>query len=99
MTSTIVVRLPSPARDRVIRVTNVHFAADNKAIAKFFNGYAILDQYRTTNVRIGTKSVVYVLFATVADKIRSFELGGSMLFDREIKIHPAPHGNYTRTSA
>jgi hypothetical protein len=86
-------------RPRAIASFASHFAADSKAIAKFFNGYAILDQYRTTNVRIGTKSVVYVLFATVADKIRSFELSRSMLFDREIKIQPAPHGNYTRTSS
>jgi hypothetical protein len=89
MASNIVVRLPPPARDRVVRMTNVHFAADNKVIDKFFAGYTIQDQYRTTNVRI----------STVADKIRSLELSGSMLFDREIKIQPAPHGNYTRKSA
>jgi hypothetical protein len=99
MASNIVVRLPPPARDRVVRMTNVHFAADNKVIDKFFAGYTIQDQYRTTNVRIGTRSVVYVLFSTVADKIRSLELSGSMLFDREIKIQPAPHGNYTHKSA
>jgi hypothetical protein len=96
MSSSIVVRLPSPAHDRVIYVTNVHFAADSKTLEELFESYAIQDQHRTTNTCIGTKSVVYVLFATVADKIRSFELSGSMLFDREIKIQPAPQGNYTR---
>ncbi|KAH7074071.1 hypothetical protein FB567DRAFT_610949 [Paraphoma chrysanthemicola] len=86
--------LPLPARNRVIRITNVHFDADENTIKDFFQGYDIQDQYRTINTRIGTKSIVYVLFAQGADKIRACSLSNSTIFDRVIKIQPAPSGNY-----
>jgi hypothetical protein len=86
--------LAEPARNRIIRLTNVHFDADEKAIEDFFTGFEIADQVRAVNTRTGTKSVVYVLFATVADRIRAQPMSGSRVFDREIKIQPAPKGNY-----
>jgi hypothetical protein len=86
--------LPEPARNRIVRITNVHFDASSSTIEHFFEGYLIQDQYRTINSRSGTKSIAYVLFATAADRVRSCELSGSMLCGREVKIQPAPRGNY-----
>jgi hypothetical protein len=86
--------LAEPARNRIIRLTNVHFDADEEVIKDFFIGFEIQDQVRAVNIRTGTKSVVYVLFATVADRIRAQPMSGSHVLDREIKIQPAPKGNY-----
>ncbi|KAH7069923.1 hypothetical protein BKA63DRAFT_580248 [Paraphoma chrysanthemicola] len=88
------IELPLPARNRVIRMTNVHFDANEDTIIDFFQGCDIQDQYRTVNTRIGTKSIVYVLFAAGADKIRACSLSNSTILDRVIKIQPAPSGNY-----
>jgi hypothetical protein len=90
--------LTEPARDRIIRITNVHFNADEQFIVNIFDGFAIVDQFRTTNTGTGTNSVLYILFKTIADRIRSTELNGLTIVDREIKIQPARDGNFTRKS-
>jgi len=96
MTSTL--SLSEPARDRIIRITNVHFKADAQFIVNMFDGFTIVDQMRTVNTRTGTNSVVYILFGTIADRIRSTELNGLTIVDREIKIQPAREGNFARKS-
>jgi len=89
--------LLEPARTRIIRLTNVHFDADKEVIEKFFAGYTIEDQFRTVNSRTGIKSVVYVLFANVSDRIRAcHEKSGHKILGRSIKIQPAQIGNYER---
>jgi hypothetical protein len=85
-----------PPCNRVIRITNVHFGADEDTIRDFFTGYTIEDQYRAINTRTRTKSIVYVLFATGVDKIRACNLSGGSILGRVIKIQPAPSGNYRR---
>jgi hypothetical protein len=95
----VVFSLPEPARKRIIRVTNVHFDASSSDIEHVFEGYTMQDQYRIYNSSNGTKSIVYVFFATAADRIRSCALNGSMLFGREVRIQPAPHSNYERKLA
>ncbi|KAH3981209.1 hypothetical protein HBH70_214040 [Parastagonospora nodorum] len=87
--------LTEPARDRIIRITNVHFHADEQFIVNIFEGFAIVDQFRTINTRTSTNSVLYILFKTIADRIRSTELNGLTIVDREIKIQPARNGNFT----
>ncbi|KAF2030472.1 hypothetical protein EK21DRAFT_88976 [Setomelanomma holmii] len=83
-----------PASNRVIRITNVHYDADKDVIDDLFNGYKILDQFRTINPRVGTKSVVYVLFARAADKIRATSVSGRNVLGRKIKLQHALTGNY-----
>lgn len=87
-------QLAQPARDRIVRMTNVHFDVGEQAIKDLFKDFTVVDQCRTVNSRTGTRSVVYVLFATVADRIRAVKLTGANLLDRIIKIQPAPNGNY-----
>ncbi|KAF2825474.1 hypothetical protein CC86DRAFT_383348 [Ophiobolus disseminans] len=86
--------LAEPARTRIIRLTNVHFSADKAVIEKFFADYTIEDQMRTINSRTGHKSIVYVLFASVADRLRACKKTDRNILDRIIKIQPAPTGNY-----
>lgn len=87
-------KLPEPARDRIIRMVNVHFDADENVINEFFDGFEILDQIRANNVRTGTNSIIYILFASIADKIRAGTLSGHELVGREINIQPARDGNF-----
>lgn len=87
------------ANDRVIRITNVHYDATPEHISKFFSGFTIIDQIRDQNVRTGTYSVVYVLFATQTERIEAERLSGQYIFDRLIKIQPAPKGKYTSECA
>jgi hypothetical protein len=47
-------------------------------------------------LKTGTKSIVYILFASVADKIRASDLSGYVLIDRGINIQPAQTGNFAR---
>jgi hypothetical protein len=89
-------RLPEPATDRIVRVTNVHFETDEKVMKTFFDGLEIVDQFRTNNTRTGTKSIVYILFASIADKMRASDLSGYELIDRDVNIQPAKSGNFTR---
>lgn len=96
MASTIA--LSEPARDRIIRMTDVHFDADKELIVNVFDGFTIVDQMRTVNTRTGTSAVVYILFGTIADRICSTELNGLTIVDREIKIQPAREGNFARKS-
>jgi hypothetical protein len=66
---------------------------------ELFDGYTILDQFRTINTRTGTRSAVYILFASIADRIRSSELSGHTIIDRKIKIQPARDGSFARKFA
>jgi hypothetical protein len=91
-----VLHLPQPARNRIVRMTNVHFDVDEQAIKDLLKDFTIENQCRATNTRTGTLSVVYVLFATVVDRIRAAELDRITLLDRKIKIQPAHIGNYER---
>lgn len=77
-------------------MTNVHFDVGEQTIKELFKDFTVVDQTRTVNTRTGTRSVVYVLFATIADGIRAVELTGANLIDRIIKVQPAPNGNYKR---
>lgn len=59
----------------------------------FFDGYTIDDTFRTANTRTDTFSVVYALFATVAERIRASDKDGSIIRSRAVKIMPAASGN------
>jgi len=53
----------------VIRLTNVHYEADENFIKDFFQGYKILDQVRTENPRTRTRSTVYIMVASVQERV------------------------------
>jgi hypothetical protein len=76
--------------------TNVDFDATEEDIQDFFAGFNIEDQFRTKNTKTKNNSIVYVLFATVADRIRAGKINGSFVLGRAIKVQPAPIGNYDR---
>ena len=76
--------------------TNVDFDATEEDIQDCFSGFKIEDQFRTKNTKTKNKSIVYVLFATVADRIRACLMNGTTVLGRTIKVQPAPNGNYDR---
>ncbi|KNG50942.1 hypothetical protein TW65_71771 [Stemphylium lycopersici] len=79
----------------VIRLTNVHYEADEKAIEDFFQGYKILDQIRAMNPRTKTRSTVYVMLASVQDRISAVNnLNGGRICGRKVNVMPAHYGNY-----
>lgn len=82
----------------VIRLTNVHYDANEKAIEDFFHdnyGYKILDQVRAMNPRTKTISTVYVMLASVQDRIFAVKnLNGSRICGRKVNVMPAHTGNY-----
>jgi RNA recognition motif-containing protein len=88
--------LAEPARTRIIRVTNVHFDAGEKELKELFSDFTIEDYFRPVNTRTSKNSIVYVLFANVAERIRACNKTGLEFLGRTIKIQPAPTGNYER---
>ncbi|KAF1940345.1 hypothetical protein EJ02DRAFT_494903 [Clathrospora elynae] len=82
------------AEDRVIRVVNFHFDAMATDVEDLFQGLTIIYQVRDINVRSHTDSVIYVLFATVNDRLLAEKLASQYLLDRAIKIQPAHSGTY-----
>lgn len=69
------ISIPEPAESRIIRVTNVHYDVQRDHLEKFFGGYVIEDTFRAKNTATEKPDVVYILFATVADRIRAKDMG------------------------
>ena len=79
----------------VIRLTNVHYEADENFIKDFFQGYKILDQVRTENPRTRTRSTVYIMVASVQERVSAVnDLNGGRICGRKVNVMPAHSGNY-----
>jgi hypothetical protein len=84
-----------PANDRVIRIINVHYEANKDIIAKFLQGYIVVDQIRDVNPRTRTESTVYVLLGSVQERNAAVKaLHNMSLLGRVVKLMPAPTGTY-----
>ncbi|KAG9193802.1 hypothetical protein G6011_03837 [Alternaria panax] len=85
----------TPASSRVVRLTNVHSDATEEDICQHFQGYTVIDQIRAINPRVGTNSVLYVLFSTLQHRNAVIARSGNRnIRGRRVNIMAAPTGNY-----
>lgn len=87
------------ANNRIVRVTNAHFYATTKDVEHFFKGLTVVDHIRDQNVRSRRDSIIYVMFATVKERMVAEGLSNRHLRSRVVKIQPAPIGPYQRKSS
>lgn len=83
-----------PVEKRVVRITNAHYDADAAAIGRLFLNCKILDTIRGYNARTGAHNVVFVLFASVEDKVRALDMNAQFLLGRRVGVHLASKGTY-----
>lgn len=79
--------------DRVVRIVNLHYEADNDNVRDFFgDDYSIIDFIRAVNAKSKKNTIGYVLFATEQERINAQMLSGRHILDREVTVVPAQSG-------
>lgn len=81
------------AENRVVRILNLHYQADDNDIHKFFGDeFTIVDFIRGVNPKTNKNTVGYVLFATEQERIDAQALSNRHILGREVIILPAQGG-------